>query len=104
MEYFLKHYILEEKVIPIYKSNDETLLTYYCPISLLPSISKVFEKSIFNQLYSYFKSNNLYFSSQYGFPELNSTEFAALKLTDKIIFEMEKGNLPILFLLTIQSI
>ena len=46
------------EVILIYKSNDETLLTNYRLISLLPSISKVFENSIFNQLHSYFKSNN----------------------------------------------
>ena len=68
---------------------DTDLLTNYRPISLLPSISKVFEKSIFNKLHSYFKSNNLYFSSQYGLRELHSTEFAALELTDKFIFEMD---------------
>ena len=83
------------RVIPIFKSNEETLLTNYRPISLLPSISKVFEKVIFKQLHSYFKSNSLYFISQYGFREKHSTELAALELVDKIIFEMDQGNLPI---------
>lgn len=83
------------KVIPIYKNNDETLLNNYRPISLLPSISKVFEKAIFQQLHSYFKLNNLYFSSQYGFREQHSCELAALELTDKIIFKMDNNNLPL---------
>ena len=83
------------RVIPVFKSSDETLLTNYRPISLLPSISKVFEKVIFKQLHSYFKSNSLYFMSQYGFREQHSTELAALELVDKIIFEMDKGNVPV---------
>ncbi len=39
------------KVIPIHKEYDETLFTKYRPISLLPAISKIFEKVIFKHLY-----------------------------------------------------
>ncbi len=35
------------KITPIFKNDDETLLTNYRPISFLPAISKVFEKVIF---------------------------------------------------------
>ena len=55
------------KVIPVYKKGNKILLENYRPISLLPSLSKIYEKIVFNQLYSYFDSNNLLNSKQYGF-------------------------------------
>ena len=43
---------------------------------------------VYSQLYAYFKSNKLLYSSQYGFRQGHSTEFAALELIDKIKFLM----------------
>ena len=83
------------KVIPIYKKNDTTLCENYRPISILPAISKVFERVIFNQTHQYFKVNNLYYASQYGFRECHSTELASYELIDSILAEMDKGNIPI---------
>ena len=42
------------KVIPIFKNDDETLFCNYRPISLLPVISKVVEKVMHDQIYSFF--------------------------------------------------
>ena len=53
-------------------------------MSLLSSISKVFERVVFNQLYQYLDINNLLFDSQYGFRKQHSTELAALELIDRI--------------------
>ena len=61
------------KVIPLYKKDDNKLFGNYRPISLLSSISKIFERVAFNQLYDYFSSNGLLYESQYGFPKLHST-------------------------------
>ena len=47
------------KVIPLFKKGDPTLLTHYRPISLLPSLSKIFEKVIYQQLYAYFQTCSL---------------------------------------------
>ena len=47
------------KVIPLYKKDDKQLFSNYRPISLLPSISKIFEKVILIQLTEYLNNNNI---------------------------------------------
>ena len=47
------------KVKPLYKKGDNCCFNNYRPISLLPTISKNFERVMFTQLYSYFNINNL---------------------------------------------
>ena len=63
------------KVIPLFKKGDDKLFSNYRPISLLSSISKIFEKVIFMQVSEYFENNNLIFNSQYGFRKKHSTEW-----------------------------
>src|SRR5436190_14528316 len=41
------------KVIPIYKKDDPCLASNYCPISILPVFSKVFEKVFYERLVSF---------------------------------------------------
>ena len=82
------------KVIPLFKKDDDTLFTNYRPISLLPAISKIFEKVIFIQLYSYFNDNKLFYNSQYGFRSGHSTELAALEIIDRLLTEMDNNEIP----------
>ena len=82
------------KVIPLFKKGDPTLLTNYRPISLLPSLSKIFEKVIYQQLYAYFENLNLFFKGQYGFRKGHSTEMASLELVDRILSFMDNGDTP----------
>ena len=83
------------KITPIFKKDDKTQLNNYRPISVLPAISKVFEKIIANQIHHHFKSHNLYYDNQYGFRENHSTEFAALELVDRLTSELDKGKIPL---------
>jgi hypothetical protein len=39
------------RITPIFKSGDRQKCDYYRPISILPIISKIFEKEVFHQLY-----------------------------------------------------
>ena len=72
------------KVIPIFKSGDDTQFTHYRPISLLPVISKVLEKIIYNQLCGFCKEHSLFYESQSGFRTERSTELAAVELIDRL--------------------
>ena len=83
------------KVIPLFKKGDPTSINNYRPISLLPALSKIFERVIYNQINNYFTLNNLYYEGQYGFRSKHSTELAALDIIDTITSRMEKGNIPI---------
>jgi hypothetical protein len=83
------------KITPAHKKDDETLFTNYRPNSLLPAISKIFEKVIFKQLYDFFQSKKLFYKNQYGFRTGHSTEFAQLELVDRILVEMDKNDIPI---------
>lgn len=83
------------KIKPIFKKDEPHLTDNYRPISLLPSISKVFEKVVFLQLYSYFNINNLLYDSQYGFRHLHSTEFSALEVTDSIYQNLDNKKSPL---------
>ena len=51
------------KVIPLYKKDDEKQFGNYRPISLLSSISKIFEGVAFDQLYDYLSLHGLLFDS-----------------------------------------
>ena len=77
------------KVKPLFKHGDACQLNSYRPISLLPTMSKVFEKVIYSQLYTYFSENNLLSEQQYGFRAQHSTELAFVKLVDNIIKQMD---------------
>ena len=57
----------------------------YRPISILPLLSKVFEKHIHHALYGYMKENNLLHQLQSVFQRFHSTETALIHLTDEIL-------------------
>ena len=80
------------KITPIYKKNERINIVNYRPISLLPTLSKIFERVIHTQLYTYF--DELLSEQQYGFHEKHSTKLAAVKLVDYINHEMDISNTP----------
>ena len=83
------------KVVPIYKSDDENILNNFRPISILPALSKVFEKIVFNQTYAYFDDHKLFFGNQYGFRE--KTLHRASRLGGNIYIitnQLDKGLTP----------
>ena len=72
------------KVIPIFKSDNETDLNNYRPISLLSCFNRIFEKLVYKRMKSFIDKNNILCSSQYGFRHGHSTEHAILDMVNAI--------------------
>ena len=70
-------------VTPIFKKGDKQSINNYRPISL-PICGKIFEKIIFNILYSYLNVNNLITKNQSGFRPGDSTTNQLLYLINEI--------------------
>ena len=54
-------------VVPIFKQGNRENVENYRPISLLSNISKISERVVFNELYSFCETNNLLTSKNSGF-------------------------------------
>ena len=64
----------------LYQNYGNKLFGDYRPISLLSSLSKVFEKIVFDQLYDYLITNGIFYSkAKMVFRKQHSTELAALE-------------------------
>ena len=83
------------KLFPIFKKEDPSLCNNYRLISLLPAISKIFERFIFKQLHDDFTDNNLFYQHQYGFRSGHSTEMTVLETKDRISIEIDKYKTPL---------
>jgi hypothetical protein len=69
----------------IYKKGERSEISIYRPISILTSFSNIFERVIFNRLYSHVCHNNILVSEQYGFGKTSSTEIASFNLISNIL-------------------
>ena len=76
-------------VQPVHKKNSRQLKTNYRPISLLPVISKIFEKILFDVTYKFLNENNLITSNQSGFRPNDSTINQLLSITNEIYVNFE---------------
>ena len=66
------------KIIPIFKTNDNTDPNNYKPISLLCNFNRIFEKLIFKRVESFIEQNNPLSPSQCGFRKTLSAQHAIL--------------------------
>ena len=69
-------------VTPIQKTKESIELTNFRPISVLPVLSKVLERVVYDQLMSYLLNHNLLYERQSGFRPHYSTQDVLLHVTD----------------------
>ena len=81
------------RISAIYKSGKKDQLNNYSPITVLPILSKIMEKCIYNQLTVYLEKNNLLLSRQFGFRKSKLTELAAILFFDHVHRAMDRGDL-----------
>lgn len=74
-------------------SGERTQLNNYRPITVLPIISKIMERCIYNQLTEYLEKNDLLSPRQFGFRKEKSTEMAANLFFDDVHRAMNRGQL-----------
>ena len=79
------------KVTSLHKSGDKSTPENYRPISVLPTLSKILEKAVHQQLYAYLEENKLLSSKQFGFRPKSSTSTAVGQFSDSVLRSMDKG-------------
>ena len=59
---------------------------------MLPILSKILEKHIFECLCNFLKENNLFHHLQFGFRKSHSTETALIRLVDQLLFNLDNDK------------
>ena len=80
------------RIAPIFKDGPENIKSNYRPISVLPTVSRLFEKVLYGQLYQYLDENKLLYLHQSGFRSLHSCVTCLLKSTNDWYTDIDRGN------------
>ncbi|CAK1584654.1 unnamed protein product [Parnassius mnemosyne] len=89
----------EPQITPIPKKANPSSFSDYRPISIIPFLSKVFERIVHRQLSIYLSRWSLFNSFQSGFRVGHSTTTALVKITEDIRLSMDKQHVTVLTLL-----
>ena len=91
------------RVIPIYKSGKRNVAGNYRPISVLPAISKIMEKILYDQLYDYLLNFKLLSDSQFGFQKFHSTATALLECTNDWYINLDRKSFNLVVLIDLKK-
>ena len=81
------------KVMPVFKVGDHLNVGNYKPISILPVMSKIFERHVHLALYEYLNHYVLLFKYQTGFRPFYSCKTAIIELVEVLLMNMDNGLL-----------
>ena len=91
------------KLKPIFKKGSRMDPSNYRPISLLPLISKIFEKIVHDQMIDYLAQCNILYKYQSGFGAKHSTDLCLSYLNDKFLKGFDNGLFTGMTLLDLQK-
>ena len=79
------------RVVPIFKVGSTSELINYRPISILPSLSKIFERLMYNRMLSYINKFNILSNDQFGFRKNRNTELAVIRAFCRVLAKGRKS-------------
>ena len=79
-------------VIPIHKGGGKDDVNNYRPISILPTLSKIFERYIVTELQLFLHKTNVIHNTQSGFRRNHSCHTALTRLIDSWLKDLDNGK------------
>ena len=79
-------------VVPTFKKGDKQCIKNYRPVSLLPVCGKVFERLLYNKMFSFFSENDLISLKQSGFRPGDSCTNQLLSIAHEILSAFDDGH------------
>ena len=78
-------------ILPTHEKKDKSDIENYRPISILPTLSKIYERCMYDQMYKYF--DQILSKYQRCFPQGYNTQHCLLMMVEKWKEALDKGGL-----------
>ena len=78
-------------ILPIHKKKDKSDIENYRPISILPTLSEIYERCMYDQMYKYF--DQILSKYQSGFRQGYNTQHCLLVMVEKWKEVLDEGGL-----------
>ena len=72
----------KSKIIPLHKKDDQLNPKNYRPVAIIPVVSKIIERIVFNQMIKYLVSNDLIHPNHHAYRSQNNTTTTLIQLYD----------------------
>ena len=83
----------KSKVVPLHKKEDPLNPKNYRPVAIIPILSKILERVIFNQVIEYLNTNNLLHPNHHAYRAEHNTTTALIQMYDGWLQAVESGQL-----------
>ena len=83
----------KSKIIPLHKKDDPLNPKNYRPVAIVPIISKILERVVFNQLFEYLDDNNLLHPNHHAYRAGHNTTTALIQMYDGWLKAVESGQM-----------
>ena len=82
-------------ITPVFKADDSKMFTNYRPVSVLTTLSKIFERVMYKRVFDFLNDHDVLYDKQFGFRRKHSTHMALMVLIDKLINCIQNGEFVI---------